>query len=73
VDNEMRDVFKDPITDQCKKSKKGVMSLFKNKDGFFTAPRNRQWEDGDRDMLEVVFENGVMKRNQTFESIRTVN
>jgi nicotinamide phosphoribosyltransferase len=72
IDNEPMDVFKDPITDHGKKSKRGVMSLYKNKDGFFTAPRNRRWEDGDRDMLEVVFENGMLKREQTMTNIREI-
>jgi nicotinamide phosphoribosyltransferase len=72
IDNEPMDVFKDPITDKGKKSKKGVMSLYQNKDKFFTAPRNRQWVDGDTDIMDVVFENGIMKREQTFEEIRKI-
>jgi nicotinamide phosphoribosyltransferase len=73
VNGEARDVFKDPITDHGKKSKKGVISLYKTKDGFFTAERNSPWEDGVREALEVVFENGSMKRNQTFEEIRNIS
>jgi nicotinamide phosphoribosyltransferase len=73
VNGEARDVFKDPITDSGKKSKKGVISLYKTKDGFFTAERNSPWEDGVREALEVVFENGSMKRNQTFEEIRNIS
>jgi len=73
VNNEPRDVFKDPITDHGKKSKKGVITLWKNKDGFFTAPRNRPWEDGDTEMLEDVWVNGEFKRTQTFSEIRAIS
>lgn len=72
VNGEMRDVYKDPITDHGKKSKKGVISLYKTKDGFFTAERNSPWEDGVREALDVVFENGKMKRIQTLDEIREI-
>jgi len=73
VNGEARDVFKDPITDHGKKSKKGVITLWKNKDGFFTAPRNRPWEDGDIEVLEDVWVNGEFKRTQTFSEIREIS
>ncbi len=45
VNGDPRDVFKDPITDHGKRSKKGILTLYKNKDGFFTDVRNKTWED----------------------------
>lgn len=72
VNSEMRDVFKDPITDHGKKSKKGIITLWKTENGYETDYRNRSWEDKIVDSLEVVFENGVLKRNQSFSEIREI-
>lgn len=72
IGSEMRDVFKDPVTDHGKKSKKGVITLWKTENGFVTDMRNRAWEDKTIDALEVVFENGELKRKQTFTEIREI-
>lgn len=62
-----RDVFKDPITDQGKASKKGRVTLFKKEfsDEYFTGV-----EDWRKDELETYFENGEIKFTQTFEQVR---
>jgi nicotinamide phosphoribosyltransferase len=70
TDGQLIDVFKDPITDKGKASKKGIIELYKNGEGFFTDVRSRAWEDKTRAVLEVVFENGVIVREQTFEDIK---
>lgn len=58
------DIFKDPI-DGSKKSKKGRLKLIKNGNGVKTV----RIEDEGEDLLEVVFRNGELLRNQTFEDI----
>jgi nicotinamide phosphoribosyltransferase len=70
TDGQLIDVFKDPITDKGKASKKGIIELYKNGEGFFTDVRSRAWEDKTRAVLEVVFENGFIVREQTFEDIK---
>lgn len=68
-----RDVFKDPITDPGKVSKKGKLNLFKGPDGYFTTENNREWSDYTRSAMDVVFENGIIKRTQTFENIKSIS
>ena len=74
VDGVWRDVFKDPITDQGKKSKKGRMSLFKSRlTGEFATfrvdqgPIDSEWED----QMQVVFENGELTNVMAFDEVRT--
>lgn len=65
VDGKWVDVFKDPITDKGKQSKKGRVTLFKTENGFVSGVEN-----GEPDALEVVFENGVLVRDMTFDEVR---
>lgn len=61
-----RDVFKDPITDKGKASKKGRVTLFKNQAGeYYTGV-----EDWMKDELETYFEDGEIKFTQTFDEVR---
>ena len=62
-----RDVFKDPITDSGKTSKKGRVTLFTNETGggYYTGV-----EDWRKDCLETYFENGEQVFTQTFEQVR---
>jgi nicotinamide phosphoribosyltransferase len=62
-----RDVFKDPITDQGKSSKKGRVTLFKNENGvgYYTGV-----EDWRKDCLETYFENGEQVFTQAFDQVR---
>jgi len=64
---EWRDVFKDPITDQGKSSKKGRVTLFKREqsDEYFTGV-----EDWRKDELETYFEDGEVVFTQTFDEVR---
>lgn len=70
VDGVARPVSKNPITDKTKRSKAGQLSLIKNKFGEFkTVPRVKNAE---RDILEVVFRNGHIFREQSFQDVRNI-
>lgn len=85
IDGEWRDVFKDPITDQGKKSKKGRLGLFKRKDtGEFVTirldeiengvpgPDGRTWPISQlyEDAMVTVFEDGTVFADDSFTNIR---
>lgn len=66
-------IQKDPITSKGKKSKGGQLKLVKNvaNNSFFTITSEEdQHFDMTKDELEVVFENGEIKRYETFNEIR---
>lgn len=64
------DVFKDPITDSGKRSKKGTLKLIQ-KDGAYVTVRTDQPEYGPMlDNLIVVYEDGFPENYQTFDEIR---
>jgi nicotinamide phosphoribosyltransferase len=65
VDGKWVDVYKDPIHDKGKQSKKGRVTLFKTEHGFVTGVEN-----GEPEALETVFVNGVLIRDMTFDEIR---
>lgn len=72
VNGEWVDVFKDPITDKGKRSKKGRMVLIETDNGFKTVTT----EDADydtvkgQDVLEVVYSMGNLLRDMTFDEVR---
>jgi len=69
VQGEEREVFKDPITDPGKKSKKGRLVLVKNGNNWETL---KECELGDReDQLVTVFENGNIIKDWSWEEIKT--
>jgi len=71
VNGEGREVFKDPVTDPGKKSKAGRLALVKA-DGQFTTLRSEDAvAKGQEDELEVVFENGELRRDWTLKEVRT--
>lgn len=60
------DVYKDPITDSAKASKKGRVTLYKNNAGeYFSGV-----EDWPTPVLRTVFENGELKNEITFDEVR---
>lgn len=73
VNNEWIDVFKDPITDQGKKSKAGRITTIE-KDGQFKYVRIEQVssykEEGWNEPLQIIFENGKIIKEYKFENIR---
>lgn len=74
VNGEWRDVFKDPITDIVKKSKKGRLMLYRNKETgeFFTGPLAHGLSPNDKleTMLQTVYRNGELLINQSFDEIK---
>jgi nicotinamide phosphoribosyltransferase len=66
VNGEDRDVFKDPITDQGKRSKKGRLKLVYENGEYQTKALH---EDGE-DILQVVFENGVILQEIDFQGVK---
>lgn len=73
VDGVWIDVFKDPITDKGKQSKKGRLKLVNSivYDGRWkTLSEHDEAYDKFDDVLEVVFENGVLVRDMTFDEVR---
>jgi len=69
VNGEWRDVFKDPITDPGKRSKKGRLKLIQGSTGSYTT-----WNIYDSwnwpDVLQTIFIEGDTPMPQTFEEIR---
>jgi len=63
VNGQPRHVFKDPITDQGKQSKKGQLKLVKDGDSFKTLTEGAG--DPKDDILVTVFENGVLTKDYT--------
>jgi nicotinamide phosphoribosyltransferase len=69
VNGEGRDVYKQPVTDSGKTSKRGKFSLIHGGDGSIqTVPYSNYY--GEEDMLRVVLENGVSYNNSTLAEIR---
>ncbi len=67
VDGVERDVFKQPITDQGKRSKAGRLKLV-NRNGKPQTVRELD-ADGEVDLLRVVFENGEIKGRYSWDEI----
>jgi len=64
-------ISKNPVTSKGKKSKAGQLKLVKNSSGYNTVTsENEDLFKSSTDELELVFENGEIKRTQTFEEIR---
>jgi nicotinamide phosphoribosyltransferase len=76
INGEWVDVYKDPVTDSGKKSKRGRMSLFRSRlTGEFMTIRtdevriDSEWEN----MMEPVFIDGRLLRKQTFDEVRALS
>lgn len=68
INGAWRDVFKAPVTDVGKTSKKGKINLWVNAKGdYVTAVEAPQ---GFTDAMDVVFENGTLIREQSLDEIR---
>jgi nicotinamide phosphoribosyltransferase len=61
-------VYKDPITDPGKASKRGRLALIKTEAGYQTVAASSQ--AAQLDQLAVVFENGYILQEQTFDAVR---
>jgi len=71
VDGEQRDVYKDPITAPNKKSKKGEVTLYFNKEtkSYFTDLIGADFETSS-EVLEVVYKDGKMVKEYTLAEAR---
>jgi nicotinamide phosphoribosyltransferase len=66
INGEWVDVYKDPITDSGKRSKRGRVTLYQNRDGRYRSGV----EDWEKSALVTVFENGELKNEISFEEVR---
>ncbi len=66
-----QDVFKDPITDKGKTSKKGRVALFRDKDGNFVSVDPQKENTHDLDfMLQLRYADGQIMNEVSFEEVR---
>ncbi|KAF7658180.1 hypothetical protein LDENG_00016200 [Lucifuga dentata] len=65
-------VFKDPVADPNKRSKKGRLSLHRTQSGdFVTLEEGKgEMEEGGADLLHTVFQNGKIVKTYTFDDVR---
>jgi nicotinamide phosphoribosyltransferase len=76
VDGVERDVYKDPITDKGKRSKRGRLKLIKHRGWLDFSPTLEtlltvsEYGDGE-DVMSVIFENGKLVKTYTFDEIRS--
>lgn len=78
INGEWRDVFKDPVTDKGKVSKRGRISLFENSQSYKrydTKENIRSWTDGwldehTKEVLVPVYKNGKLLKEYTFAEVR---
>jgi len=68
INGRWNDVYKDPITDIGKQSKRGRLSLIKNGEEFRTV--RREDAAGGEQMLETVYKNGRILKTTNFAQIR---
>ncbi|OSO93017.1 nicotinate phosphoribosyltransferase [Cylindrospermopsis raciborskii CENA303] len=66
VAGQARGIYKDPITDPGKTSKKGRLALIKNETGYQTVSQGPKVVN----CLQTVYENGQLVRDQSLEDIR---
>ena len=72
INGEWHDVYKQPVTDPAKDSRAGRFILLKEGNEFITITKEAGGTAGAADQLETVLENGVLRREQTLEEIRTI-
>ena len=72
IDGEWRDVFKDPISDRGKTSKKGRQALiYKEGVGYRTVPADTvSGEEMQCSVMQTVYRNGTLYVDDDFETIR---
>lgn len=64
------DVFKDPITDQGKRSKKGRLTVVKNRVNEFMTIRIDEMTEDHTEVMETVWVNGQLIREYDLDTIR---
>lgn len=68
INGEWRDIYKQPKTDNAKKSKHGRLALVK-RDGEYQTIRQHERKEGEENLLKPVFRNGKLLVNHNFEDI----
>jgi len=68
VDGKQIEVYKDPVTDPGKRSKRGRLALIKTPNGYQTVPQDTVGPE--RDFLQEVFRDGVLLKEWTLDEIR---
>ena len=71
VNGQWHDVYKQPVTDPGKDSRAGRFVLLKDGAEFVTIANSGDSDRAD-DQLEVVLEDGVLRRDQTLDEIRGI-
>lgn len=67
---EWHDVFKDPITDQGKTSKKGLVALFRTDEGEYITAQAENLTQMHYSALLLRYRNGVAYNEMTFDEVR---
>jgi nicotinamide phosphoribosyltransferase len=73
VNGAWRDVYKDPVTDPSKRSKRGLLGLAGSDGQFHTVSvRDEDFQpiEGGVNNLEIVWRNGELRRDETLSEIR---
>jgi len=70
VNNQWRDVFKDPITDPGKLSKKGVLTTIRDTGGNIQTVRKDLVRANDENLMQTVYRNGALHKRVTFDQVR---
>lgn len=73
VNGKLIDVYKDPITDKGKVSKKGRLDLIKDDKGIIRTINISNLKENEyhkNSILNLVFENGVLKKEYSLEEVR---
>ena len=70
IDGKWIDVFKDPITDKGKVSKKGLVTLFKATDGSFISDVEGTEFANATEVLVPVYDHGKLLNEITFDQVR---
>ena len=71
VDGELREIFKDPITDDgTKRSARGLLAVFETEDGSFELEQQTTWERVRNCAFERLFIDGKLDRDETLADIR---
>jgi nicotinamide phosphoribosyltransferase len=70
VNGELRDVFKDPITDHGKASKAGRLDLIRWSDGKYETVDLKDCDYNAMTVMQKVYENGEILIEDTFDEIR---
>ena len=70
INNEWKDVFKDPITSRSKRSKKGRLALIKDEQGNTKTIKENTLGNADDNLLQDVFVDGKLLVDESLTTIR---